>query len=256
MSKEEFLKNLEQLLFDIPKEEKEEALRYYQDYFEDAVGVDEDKIIKEIGTPEKVARQIKVNLYNKASNEAGVYTETGYSNAFFEDGKEEIDLVGNVQGQQNKEQQYSNTAYGNNNYGNSAYGNQQYGNATNQRSANKSSNNILLIIVLVLTCPIWGGAAFGIIVGLAATVFGLTIGFGAAFLGLLIGGIVLVGTGIGQVFVNPLAGMLLIGCGFILLALAICFLSLVMLITTKLIPAIVKGIRFVWDKLFGRRERA
>ncbi|MDO5521586.1 MAG: DUF1700 domain-containing protein [bacterium] len=252
MSKEQFLNRLEQLLYDIPKEEKEEALRYYQDYFEDAVDVDEEKLIKEIGTPEKVARQIKVNLYNKASKDAGVYTETGYSNAFYEDEKEEIDLIGKQQNQQNDQQAYSNGTYQNTGYGNAGYDNTEY---SNQRTK-RSSSDILLIIILVLTCPIWGGVGFSVVIGLAATVFGLTVGFGAAFLGLMIGGVVLVVTGVAQLFVNPLAGMLLIGCGFILLALAICFFSIAALIVTKLIPAIVKGIQYVWRRLFGRRERA
>ena len=59
MTKLEFLKELESLLPDIPLEEREEALRYYNGYFEDAGEEQEEEIIKEIGSPSKVAAIIK-----------------------------------------------------------------------------------------------------------------------------------------------------------------------------------------------------
>lgn len=60
MNKEEFLKRLEELLQDIDAIEREEALNYYRDYFEDA-GV-EHEIIHELESPEKVAQTIKEGL--------------------------------------------------------------------------------------------------------------------------------------------------------------------------------------------------
>ena len=36
MNREEYMKQLEYLLQDVPDSEREEALAYYQDYFEDA----------------------------------------------------------------------------------------------------------------------------------------------------------------------------------------------------------------------------
>lgn len=73
MNKEEFLKRLEELLQDIDAIEREEALNYYRDYFEDAGVEHEQEIIHELESPEKVAQTIKEGL--------GIFEEnTDYSN--------------------------------------------------------------------------------------------------------------------------------------------------------------------------------
>lgn len=81
MNKDEFLKRLEELLQDIDATEKEEALNYYRDYFEDAGVEHEQEIIKELESPEKVAQIIKEGLgifeedANRSNNEIHQYNE-------------------------------------------------------------------------------------------------------------------------------------------------------------------------------------
>lgn len=65
MNKEEFLKQLEQLLRDIPEAERREAVDYYQNYFEDAGSENEMQIILELGSPQKVADSIKKDLFGE-----------------------------------------------------------------------------------------------------------------------------------------------------------------------------------------------
>ncbi len=65
MNKEQFLKELEDLLQDIDATEREEALNYYRDYFEDAGSEHEQEIIKELESPKKVAQTIKEGLVLK-----------------------------------------------------------------------------------------------------------------------------------------------------------------------------------------------
>ena len=62
MNKEQFLDELEKLLQDIDSIERDEALNYYRDYFEDAGSEHEQEVIDELGTPEKVAQTIKEGL--------------------------------------------------------------------------------------------------------------------------------------------------------------------------------------------------
>lgn len=62
MRREEFLQQLEQLLMDISEEERKEALRFYESYFEDAGEANEEKILKELESPQKVADTIKKEL--------------------------------------------------------------------------------------------------------------------------------------------------------------------------------------------------
>ena len=65
MNKKEFLKQLEQLLLDIPESERREAVEYYENYFEDAGPEMEQKIIEELGSPQEVAASIKKNLFGE-----------------------------------------------------------------------------------------------------------------------------------------------------------------------------------------------
>lgn len=65
MNREEFLRQLERLLSDIPESERREAMEYYQNYFEDAGPENEASIIEELGSPEEVASSIKKNLFGE-----------------------------------------------------------------------------------------------------------------------------------------------------------------------------------------------
>lgn len=92
MTKLEFMKELESLLLDIPLEERDEALQYYNGYFEDAGEDHEDEIIKELGSPSKVASIIKADLNSNAADREtrGYFTEKGYEDTIYKDEKYEI----------------------------------------------------------------------------------------------------------------------------------------------------------------------
>lgn len=62
MNRFEYMRRLENLLSDISPSEKEAALTYYNDYFNDAGGENEQQVISELGTPEQVADGIKEGL--------------------------------------------------------------------------------------------------------------------------------------------------------------------------------------------------
>ena len=75
MNREEFMTRLKALLADISEEEREEALQYYYDYFEDAGKEHEAEVIRELESPEKVAATIQADLKNEEPKEDG---KTGY----------------------------------------------------------------------------------------------------------------------------------------------------------------------------------
>ena len=62
MNREEFMKELEYLLMDIPEEDKQDAVAYYRDYLEDAGDEHEQEVIQEFGSPERVAAIIRADL--------------------------------------------------------------------------------------------------------------------------------------------------------------------------------------------------
>ena len=234
MSRDEFMNKLEHLLFDLPADEREEALRYYQDYFDDAGVSEEARIIEELGTPEKVAKLIKSNLYNRNASEAGEYTEKGYYNPYEEDNKSANEVSRINQTMNNTDDIY-------------------------EKPIDKDRTKTLLIVALIiLSCPIWisaVGAVFGITVGIFAALFGITVGFGAASIGLLISAIVVIAVGIGQLFVSAPTGVVMIGAGFILIALGLLFFVVTVLVVGKLIPAIIRGITSLFNRLFHKSRR-
>ena len=53
MNKKLFLDELHRLLSDLPPEERNQAIKYYEDYFDDAGAENEQQVIDELGTPQR-----------------------------------------------------------------------------------------------------------------------------------------------------------------------------------------------------------
>ena len=58
MNRNEYMAALRRALSALPEEERASALRYYEEYFDDAGPENEQKVISDLGAPEKVAEQI------------------------------------------------------------------------------------------------------------------------------------------------------------------------------------------------------
>lgn len=76
MSRWEFMRRLEELLLDISPNEREEALQYYNDYFNDAGKENEKEVIGALGSPEQVAKIVKDGLGDNGGQ--GEFTENGF----------------------------------------------------------------------------------------------------------------------------------------------------------------------------------
>ena len=97
MKREDFMRQLERLLEGVAAEEKKEALSYYQSYFEDAGEENEERILKELESPEKVAATIKADLGMDGAAGQGEYTERGFEDSRFVQ-KNPIDIRKNTAG--------------------------------------------------------------------------------------------------------------------------------------------------------------
>ena len=78
MNRVEFIRQLESLLWDLSESDRLDAIAYYNDYFDEAGIENEERVLKELGSPERVAAMIKADL-NTDGNEKAEYTEQGYS---------------------------------------------------------------------------------------------------------------------------------------------------------------------------------
>lgn len=220
MSREEFMRQLEALLTDISEEEKREALSYYRSYFEDAGEENEERILKELESPEKVAATIKADLGMEQSPENGTYTEHGYEDERFEQ-KQTVDLKKKAgQGKQSSRSVYD---------------------------ENRTLKIILIVAVVILTSPVWGG----LLTGFLGTVVGITVGVVAAAGALYISGGVLLGIGIGQFAVGSVAvGFALAGAGMIVWAIAVLLTVFGVWVCGKAVPWICNILGRLWRSIF------
>ncbi len=208
MTKQEFLEKLNNLLSDIPKTERDSAIQYYEEYFEEA-GIGEYGMIPEdMETPEAIAQDIRAGLGNEGQPEE----------SYFE--KEE--------------------------------------NVTKEKQPVDSSKIILLIILAVFTSPIWGSVLVsiaGVLIGVVCALFGIVVAIVSIMASLLVVGIVVVVIGAMKLVVAPVAGITAIGVGLILFGIGLLLLMFVIWNFSVLIPAIFHGIGWIFQRIFGRKEK-
>lgn len=228
MNKEEFLRELARLLQNIPESERREALQYYEDYFNDAGLENEQKVLEELGTPRKVADNIKDGLLanmdcreNTASSSTGC--ETIYQNT-----------AG-----------YQSTAGGQNATA--------YQTPPVQEKEDMPAWAIVLIVIGSIFC-------FPIIIALAAVLFtvmsvmfALVIAFGASCVATLVAGFVVTIMGLVHIIVSPYSGMIVAGVGLICFAVGILFMMITVFLCGCAIPAMCRGIAWICRKLFKRK---
>ncbi len=296
MTKYEFLGDLSRLLKDLPEEERKQALHYYEDYFADAGEDNEQEVLNELGSPENIAELIKADSPDEITYGDGASTHaTAPLQPYKAAGPEHSENVsGNASGvtpdsTQNDRSQSDNNWHsmtgdpsGNQHMNGDSSGNQQsntgytngsasHSNASgaNQSTCSRSSglfsgmdntNLIIMIIVLVVTSPIWGSALLGIasfLLGLLGALVGI---FAALVLGgggSAISGIVAIVAGFIALFAGHAAsGVLTIGVGCLLFSLGSAFCYLGVFLAIRLIPLLWCQLGRLWDwcriKLLGK----
>lgn len=267
MSREEFMRQLERLLTDVSEEEKQEALSYYRSYFEDAGIENEERILKELESPEKVAATIKADLGMDGAAGAGEYTERGFEDSRFEE-KHPVDIRKSTnhqksqsQGQSVHQEQSSGQGYSSSrdkydydykkqsSYGN---GSSNSGDGRSTYSGRTGAEILLVIAIAIITSPVW----IGIIGGVGGGLLGLAISVVCIAGSFYIAGAVLFGIGIGQLVTGSLAvGFALTGVGLLILALAVLVTILCVWVCGKLLPWVCRLIGKLWNSIFSGRER-
>ena len=244
MTKLEFMKELESLLPDIPLEEKEEALRYYNGYFDDAGEDQEEEIAKELGSPVKVAAYIKADLNLNATDREsrGYFTEKGYQETI----KSEYEVVSKTNNETGDNGFYNQT--GTNANGTNTNGTYSNANANkwafdNSKTSTKKTDRVLYLLIAIITFPIWLPimlSVFGIAIGIVASILGIIFGFGVAGIALIGAGLVLFIAGLVELS-TPVIGLLMMGGGLIVLGIGMLFTTAVAIVCKKVLPVVVMG---------------
>lgn len=280
MDRAQFMQQLSSLLDDISEAERREALDYYENYFDDAGEEQSADVIRELGSPEKVAAIIKADL--KESNDTyAQYTEWGYEDTRtrepgqMPDKYTAIARTGYTAKKENRtdraayHQSYEETGRDINErrFGRGRANERHDRNGRRAEQAYQSEEahkgkganaGILILIFLVFAAPVITGAVGGML-GVMITIlflpFLLVFAFGSAALGILAGAAGTLISGIGLCFSSPAEGILTIGVGCLLAALGFLFCIVTAWFACRILPKIFYKIRDFIGKIIHRGRR-
>lgn len=217
MNRIDFMKQLESLLQNVSPTEREEALQYYNDYFDDAGAENEKEVIEALGNPARVAENIKRDLQGNNDTQA-----KASDRALVEYGK-----APNIQSIPQPEK------------------------PADDKSGMPTWVIVLLVVFAVLASPAIlgvGAGGLGVVFGVLTAWFAVIFGFGVAAAALFIVMIVLLVIGIMCIPADPLVGVGVIGCGLLCGGIGVLFMMLTAAMGGVVTPAVCRGIAGLFRK--------
>lgn len=221
MNRIEFMTELAAYLQDVPVIERQEAMKYYNDYFDDAGEEKEEAVIEELGSPEKVADTIKADL--------GIHSGENAQNKTADPGRA----------------------------GNRTETDEMYASMIRQANEEDRTRNkvILILAVIFIGIPILLPLALGglaVIFGIAMAAVAVVIAIVCGFIACLIGGLIFAGVGIATVVAEPAVGLALAGMGLILAVIGLIGIVAGVKLCIVVVPRLFNGTVHICKKLFGR----
>ncbi len=193
MNRTEFMQAFQNALYDVPSEERDAALEYYNDYLDDAGPEKEEQILQEWGSPERLAQSIRGGMNGKLEN--GEFTEHGFS-----DGEEKF-----VPAPADERKQESQSP------------------PPVEKARKKTGVNIWKLVSIVLLCILLGpvcipiaAAAGAVLVTIVLLIAAVLFVFLAIGLAILCSGVAIAVAGVAKLFVFPAGALVLFGCGLLI----------------------------------------
>lgn len=229
MDRKTFMRELEYLLQDINEEERNEALSFYNDYFDEAGIENESKVISELGEPSRVAAIIKAGLSGQFDENIKVSSEGIYNDDYIRN-YEVIDADIN---QKNKTSQIKEK--------------------WNELCTKDRILLIILAIIAILPLSRFIGNIFEISLSITIIAFCLLFGFWIISIICSIIAVMFIVIGVIHLFSLPGAGLIYIGIGCLIMALATIFEKAASYFTKTCIPSIIDKLSHFVDKIIRRR---
>ena len=231
MNRIEYMTKLASLLQDIPEVERRDAMKYYNDYFDEAGEENEEQVIREFGAPEEVAENIKADLKGKTEDITGSQQEQSSSQY-------------QTQEQQKQKSDQS-----------SEY---QYG-MPEKKKNDRIWGIVLIVILAIIIGPVLIPLVGGILAAGLAIVLTVIVGVIAMVIAgasIAIAGIALVISGLIILLPQTAAGLALIGSGRMILVIGVIATVGFGKLCAFIWDGIAKGITFLWRKIFHRKAVA
>lgn len=273
MTRAEYLAELESNLISLPKEERDMAVSFYSEYFDEAGPENEQAVIEDLGKPYALARSIigETSAYSRSEvylkykeskpmpqNSTGVFASlkkpdgdifnTPNDDAFHAAGTPFEDVQNNSE---------SNNA--NENTANKGMFDDYYQNAGQQDTAppppperKKSSMSPWLIILIVFAGVFVGIPLLCAIIPAILAIIVAALAVGAAAICCLVAAIIAFFVGVVRLFTAVPIGLGLIFTAILCAGIGMVLLSAALAFFFKLLPFTVKGIA----RLFGKRRAA
>ena len=223
MKREEFLKQLEQLLDGISEEEKADALAFYRSYFEDAGEENEESVIAELNHRRRLPEHQKKNLGMEKEN--GSYGMPADQNPEWNKNDDDM-FVKSEEAPKEKKGGWSAAA----------------------------------IVLVVLTSPLWLTLLLvvaSLLLAVVAILFGIAVAVVAVMASLVFAGFLLIGFGFSTLFTGGVAvGLGLTGAGLLVLGLGILAVLLVVWVSGVFLPWAVRGIIGLCKKPFEKKKES
>ena len=259
MNRIEYMTKLASLLQDIPEIERKDAMKYYNDYFDEAGEENEEQVIREFGTPEEVAKNIKADLKDKTVNTTD--NQQGQNTSYQYHTQNQQNQNGNQQNQTN-EGRYQ-----------APGGRYQMNDQTQKKEQSsdyqyempddrkKKNDRIWKIILLVILAIIIGPVLLSVVGGILLAGLGIVLSVIVGVAALVIAGVTIAIVGISLVisgFIVLLpqtaAGLALMGSGLIILVLGVVATVGFGKLCALIFCGIAKGIKYLWGKIFHRKR--
>ncbi len=279
MNRADFMNQLESLLQSVASSEREEAIQYYNDYFDDAGAENEQAVIEALGNPARVAENIRRDLLDSGYGKKPAGKAKASDRALMEYGQEEQESEADKRREETTDASGQNRSEGNfgragqgyegaktesagwnpfeEGYGRSAEGTPLDEDAYRwshdtagwfgEKPEKQRANGLpvwaiaLLVTVLIFAFPFLGGLLMGLI-GILIGWFGTILGIGVASGVLLLVFVVMAVVGIICLFVNPWVGIAMIGASLLVGCFGILLLMLTVAMAGIVTPAIFRGI--------------
>ena len=214
MNREEYMRRLAIALRDIPQSEKEEALQYYNDYFDDAGVENEQEVMNSLGSPEKLAETIQRDFF------------TG-------DGKFEG----------NRTSSYNDTYAGTS----------ERGEKKNKMSGGVIALIVILTILASPIIIALAAVLLGVIISIFAAVLTVIVTVLAVILALIcvVAACIMVVVALGAV--SPFSAIVVAGIGIATIGICIFLVMAVVWLFGVALPWLVKGIGKLFKKIFAKK---
>ncbi|MCL2496712.1 MAG: hypothetical protein FWF04_04790 [Clostridiales bacterium] len=224
-----YLVELRRRLADLPDEEREAALTYYREYFDDAGAENAERVLLELGAVHMLAEQI-LSGYSRDYSDTAPHSSSTYVPANPEEATEARRREEARREEEKAQAQEQVKA-------------QAPPPPPPQQSKRRGGSTLLIIVLVILALPLLIPLAitvFAVGFGLAATAFGLAVAVGAVVLCLLLAGIVLLAVGFSLLVVHTLDALVACGVGLALLGISTLLLLLFIFIFFKILPALIR----------------